>query len=139
MEEKEVLLDSDTLSFYMKAHETVVKNFDSYVAENGYVYLSRISVVEILGGLIHKDAQRQIREFKQLIASHKILDTDEVSAELSAEIYAELRKKGKHSGNYDILIAGIAKAHHLKLVTNNTKDYENIDGLELVNWTIKVS
>lgn len=66
------------------------------------------------------------------------MDTTELSAEISADIFAELYKKGRHSGNYDILIAGIAMANDLTLVTNNTKDYNQITGLSLDNWTLKV-
>jgi tRNA(fMet)-specific endonuclease VapC len=136
---KEVILDTDTLSFYLKRHPNVVSHFDEYVEKHGYVSISRISVVEILGGLRAKNAVRQIERFKNLIAEHKILDTTELSAEISADIFAELWKKGKHSGNYDILIAGIAIANDLILVTNNTKDYDNISRLSLDNWTLKVA
>ncbi len=135
---KEVLLDTDTLSYYLKQHSQVVARFDDYVESHGFVFLSRITVVEILGGLRARNASRQIEVFKKLIAKHKILDTTELSAEISAEIFAELYKKGRHSGNYDILIAGIAMANDLTLVTNNTKDYNQISGLSLDNWTLKV-
>jgi tRNA(fMet)-specific endonuclease VapC len=135
---KEVILDTDTLSYYLKRHPIVVSNFDEYVNQHGYVFISRISVVEILGGLRAKSATNQIERFKNLLAEHKILDTTELSAEISADIFAELWKKGKHSGNYDILIAGIAIANDLTLVTNNTKDYEHISHLSLDNWTLKI-
>jgi tRNA(fMet)-specific endonuclease VapC len=135
---KEVLLDTDTLSYYLKQHPQVVARFDHYVETKGFVFISRITVVEILGGLRTRNATRQIESFKRLLAEHKILDTTEVSAEISAEIFAELYKKGRHSGNYDILIAGIAMANDLTLVTNNTKDYNQISGLSLDNWTLKV-
>jgi tRNA(fMet)-specific endonuclease VapC len=135
---KEVLLDTDTLSYYLKKHPQVVARFDDYVETHGYVFISRITVVEILGGLRTRNATRQIEFFKRLLAEHKILDTTELSAEISADIFAELYKKGRHSGNYDILIAGIAMANDLTLVTNNTKDYNQITGLSLDNWTLKV-
>jgi tRNA(fMet)-specific endonuclease VapC len=135
---KEVLLDTDTLSYYLKKHPQVVARFDDYVETHGYVFISRITVVEILGGLRTRNATRQIEFFKRLLADHKILDTTELSAEISADIFAELYKKGRHSGNYDILIAGIAMANDLTLVTNNTKDYNQITGLSLDNWTLKV-
>ena len=133
---KEVLLDTDTLSYYFKQHPQVVGHFNKYRATQGYVFISRISIVEILGGLKTKNAIRQIENFHSFIAQHKILDTTEISAEISANIFAELWKKGRHSGNYDILIAGMAIANDLTLVTNNTKDYDNITGLSLDNWTI---
>ena len=133
---KELLLDTDTLSYYFKHHPQVVVQFNTYVEQKGFIFISRVSIVEILGGLKSKNATRQITDFKSFIANHKILDTTEASANLSADIFAELWQKGKHSGNYDILIAGMALSNDLTLVTNNTKDYINITGLSLDNWTL---
>ncbi len=35
----------------------------------------------------------------------------------------------------DLLIAGIALANHLVLVTRNTRHFERINGLELADWS----
>lgn len=48
--------------------------------------------------------------------------------------FAKLRKKGKTIQHTDALIAGTAIVNDLKLITNNTKHYEGIDGLDLENW-----
>lgn len=135
---KQVIIDTDILSYYMKGQSNVVENFDNHVNEFGFVFISRITIIEILGGLKSKNADSQITKLKALIAKHKILDTSEMSAEISSNIFAQLQKVGKHSGNYDILIAGIAIANNLTLVTNNEKDYENIQDLEIANWTLTV-
>lgn len=135
---KQVIVDTDILSYYMKGQPNVVKNFDEHVEKSQFVYISRISVIEILGGLKVKNAEKQISRFKALISKHKILDTTEISAEISSSIFAQLHKLGKHSGNYDILIAGIAIANNLMLITNNEKDYQNIEGLEIKNWTLLI-
>jgi len=135
---KQVIIDTDILSYYMKGQSTVVENFENHINELGFVYISRITIIEILGGLKSKNADKQISKLKNFIAKHKILDTSEFSSEISSSIFAQLQKIGKHSGNYDILIAGIAIANNLTLVTNNEKDYENIHDLEIINWTLKV-
>ncbi len=140
MKLKDVLLDTDILSYIMKKKSIVMENYQNQIQIKGSdsIYISRISVIEILGGLKARNANRQIADFQELLAKHKILDTTELSAIVSTDIFAELTKKGKHSGNYDILIAGIAIANNLTLITNNEKDYENISGLDTVNWTLKV-
>jgi tRNA(fMet)-specific endonuclease VapC len=62
------------------------------------------------------------------------LEIDEKSSEITAEYISFLLQNGKHSGTFDVLIAGIAKARNLTLITNNTKDYQNFSGLQLDNW-----
>lgn len=136
--EKKVIVDTDILSMYMKGNTNVIKNFESYINEHGFVYISRLTVLEILGGLKAKNAIKQIADFRNVLKKHQILELTEISVEISSDIFAQLCKKGRHSGNYDILIAGIAMANDLTLSTNNLKDYENIDGLALVNWTLKI-
>ena len=34
----------------------------------------------------------------------------------------------------DLMIAAVALVHDLTLVTNNTKDFQNIPGLRLEDW-----
>jgi len=132
---KEVIVDSDILSYYFKKHKIVAKNFNDYINKKRYVYISRITVFEILSGLKSKNAKRQLEEFNKFLKKNKILELTAKSVETSSDIFADLRQKGKTSGSSDILIAGIAISNDLKLSTNNIKDYENIPNLELINWT----
>jgi tRNA(fMet)-specific endonuclease VapC len=54
----------------------------------------------------------------------------------SAEQFDRLRrqKKLRKIGRADLLIAGIALAHHATLVTRNLRHFRQIDGLIVENW-----
>ncbi len=132
----QILLDTDIISYYMRGNEQVVLNYTQHIDLQGFVYVSRISVLEILGGLKIKNATNQIQRFRNFLAQNQILELTPEASEIASDIFAELHKQGKHSGNYDILIASTAIAHDLTLCTNNTKDYENILNLSLVNWVL---
>ena len=54
--------------------------------------------------------------------------------ELAARIYAELYTKHFTVKDADILIAAFCMVNGYTLVTANTKDFENIDNLQFVNW-----
>ncbi len=56
------------------------------------------------------------------------------SIRLSAKAYGKLRREGITIGNSDLLIAGIALSKGYVLATNNTNHFQNIEGLELINW-----
>ena len=45
-----------------------------------------------------------------------------------------LRRAGTPIGPYDVLIAAIALAHDLVLVTHNTKEFERVQGLKIEDW-----
>ena len=52
----------------------------------------------------------------------------------AARIYAELYTKRFTITDADILIAAFCMENGYTLVTANIKDFENIDGLQIVNW-----
>ncbi|WP_338813385.1 PIN domain-containing protein [Bernardetia sp. Wsw4-3y2] len=91
---KKVLLDTDILSYYLKKNPVVVANFENYLAEHHQVFISRITVIEIMGGLKVKSASKQLEFFENFISSFQILDTSKEVAQLASSIFAELYKKG---------------------------------------------
>lgn len=50
------------------------------------------------------------------------------------DIRAYLARQGQPIGPYDLQIAAIARAHHLILVTHNTKEFSRVPGLTLEDW-----
>lgn len=64
----------------------------------------------------------------------KILPFDDMAAAEYGKICAYLQKQGTSIGTMDMLIAGHAKAHHLILVTNNTREFMRIPELQIENW-----
>ena len=61
----------------------------------------------------------------------------EKAALIHAELRAALKKKGKPTQKTDSLIASIALANHMVLVTRNTKHFEaiqEVSELEIENW-----
>lgn len=49
-------------------------------------------------------------------------------------IRADLAAQGKPIGANDLMIAAIARAHHLTLVTHNTGEFSRVLGLRLDDW-----
>ena len=134
MKYKKVLIDTDILSHFLRKNPVVVTHFENYILEHEKITISRITVIEILGGLKAKSASKQLQNFEELIHSFHILDTSEKVAQLASDAFASLYKKGRHSGNFDVINAAIAMENDLAICTNNVKDYQNIEGLEIVNW-----
>jgi len=62
------------------------------------------------------------------------LALDREDARFAAEIRAILRRAGTPIGPYDTLIAGQARARNLILVTNNTREFSRVGGLQIEDW-----
>jgi tRNA(fMet)-specific endonuclease VapC len=132
---KPILLDTDILSEFFRGNPKVIDKVSKYINEYNFISLSIITYYEILNGLLYKDAQKQLLRFEDFITLNEIIQLNTSSAKISAYIQADLRIRGLEIGHTDTLIAGIAISNGLVLVTNNTKHFKRIKGLEIVNWT----
>lgn len=133
---KPCLLDTDILSLFFRNHSKVVESFNLYLQEYQKLNFSLITYYEILSGLKHRDAHKQIEKFMAFSQQNNIIVLNQKSVIISAEIYANLRKKGTPVDDIDLLIAGVAMANNLVLITHNQKHFGKIEGLELADWTI---
>lgn len=75
--------------------------------------------------------QEQLAEF---VSAVTVLPFGLQEAKRAAEIRVELEKSGTFLGPYDILIAATASAGQATLVTHNTKEFNRIKGLDVVDW-----
>jgi tRNA(fMet)-specific endonuclease VapC len=131
---KQVLVDTDIISLFLRNHANVVKRFREYLSEYNRINFSIITYYEILSGLKYRDAQKQLKSFLEFAEYNSILPVTRDSIDISAELYAHLRRTGKLIDDIDILIAGIALSNNLMLVTHNRKHFNRIDDLELADW-----
>ena len=132
---KPALIDTDILSMFFRGNANVVSQFQTYLAEYRQLNLSIVTYYEVLSGLKHRDAQKQLTLFLDFAAQNVILPLTVQSVTLSADIYAKLRQYGTPVDDIDLLIAGVALANNLVLVTHNQRHFNRIEFLELQDWS----
>ena len=71
-----------------------------------------------------------------LLTNIDILDFDAAAAESYGAIRADLEKRGTPIDPLDMMIAGHAKSLGYTIVTNNTKEFNRVLGLNVENWAI---
>lgn len=128
------LIDTDILSYYFKGEKNVIANFEIYLQQYDMIEISVITYYEILGGLLAKNALKQLSIFKEFVADNIVIPMTDNSARISAELYSVLRLSGKIVDDIDLLIAGIAIDNDLTLISNNEKHFSRIPGLRIENW-----
>ena len=67
-----------------------------------------------------------------------MLDFHDDAAIHYAQIRADLKKRGEMIGANDLFIAAHARSLGLRLVTNNTSEFNRVKGLALENWTLSI-
>jgi len=89
------------------------------------------------GWLRMPDGQRKDkigRYIQQVVSAIPVLPYDEAAARIHANIRCECAQIGFSLAFVDGQIASIAMAHGLTLVTRNLKDFQQVQGLRVVNW-----
>jgi predicted nucleic acid-binding protein len=97
--------------------------------EEGRLAISAITVFELFAGVTSAKRLKQIEIFCESVP---VFELDLLAAAHAAQVYTDLRSKGKSVGNQDILIAGICLASGLPLLTRNAAHFASINGLELI-------
>jgi len=97
---KPVLVDTDILSLFLRGQQAVTEHFHTYLAEHHQINFSIITYYEIVSGLRHKDAHRQLEGFKEFQRHNRLLPLTIGACDIAAELYARLRKLGTPVGRY---------------------------------------
>jgi tRNA(fMet)-specific endonuclease VapC len=130
----EVLLDTDTLSFFLRNIPKVMAQANDYLKFHKGFTFSVVTNFEILRGLKIKNAIRQITKFGLICLQSKELQLTDSIINCAADIYADLYKRGLLILDADILIAATALENNLSIVTNNESHFNRITGLQILNW-----
>ncbi len=128
------MLDTNICVYLIKKKpENVLRNLQSNIGDG--VAVSAITLAELIHG-VEASAYPEQNTFalNQFLAIVDIMPFDDEAAAEYGKICATLRRQGTPIGVMDMLIAAHAKAKGLIIVTNNVREFERVEGLELENW-----
>ena len=99
------------------------------------IKLSAISLAELEYGVSKsRNRNENRRALVHFASAFDILAFDDRDAEVYGLLRADLEKKGRVIGPYDMEIAAQAITRKLILVSNNTAEFSRIPHLRLENW-----
>ena len=127
------LLDTNMVIYIQRGIPGVLQK----LAEVGrqQVALPSLVVAELAYGVEKSTHQARNRErLEQLLTEMAVLPWAHTAIWHYARHFHELRQKGLPIGHMDLLIASQALAEDATLVTNNTREFERVQGLKLENW-----
>ena len=130
---RKLIVDTDVASYVFKWHPEFAPRY-IHLLQGAELFLSFMSVAE--GGASQANwGTRQRDLLEQYIADFAVLHSDNSLCSWWAEVKTESRQKGRPMGSADAWIAATALALSVPLVTNNAKDYQHLDGLQIVSLT----
>lgn len=128
------MLDTDICIYAMKKKpEKVLQRLKEEI--NDGVCISSITLAELEYGMKHSsNPAKNEQALLRFLLPFDVLPFGAAAASEHGEIRAYLQKAGTSIGAMDMLIAAHAKSEDIVLVTNNTREFERVVGLELENW-----
>ena len=129
-----MMLDTNICIYIIKNRPTSVRS-KLQEFSIGDLCISTITVSELLYGAYKSQfVEKNLKAIESFLMPFDIVDYDYMASIEYGKIRASLEKKGQVIGNMDMQIAGHALSLDMILVTNNTREFERVAGLELDNW-----
>jgi predicted nucleic acid-binding protein len=123
------LIDSDVLIYFLKGDSQAITTIKKL--KDTSLYVSVISVGEILEGLQGTFHKKKLAQFRELLQTVTIINIDLPIIEKFAQLRRSLRAKGLLIDNFDLLIASTCLVHSLSIITNNSTHFRRIEGLKM--------
>jgi tRNA(fMet)-specific endonuclease VapC len=102
------------------------------------LYISSITLAELEFGIENAEHEYKSRNriaLMEFLAIMEIKYFDENAAKEYGILKKDLKDKKCLIGSFDMLIGAHAKSLKMTLVSNNTREFERIQNLEIEDWT----
>jgi len=125
-----VLLDTDVLSEIFKGkNDSIIAHAMDYRSQYGYFTTSVITMMEMVKGFQKVQREDALKKLLAALKGTEILAFEREAAKFAGRIFGDLERNGQPVGRSDPMIAGIAIAHDLTLVSGNLSHYQRIQNL----------
>ena len=128
------LLDTCVISDFAQGHPEVLARIKAAAPDD--LAASVVTEMEVAYGLLLNPrlAARLKPVMDDFFGAIRVLSYDHKAVAATAKARADLKRRGRPIGAYDVLIAGTALANKLILVTSNLREFERVEGLTVEDW-----
>ncbi|MFZ2958557.1 MAG: type II toxin-antitoxin system VapC family toxin [Candidatus Ozemobacteraceae bacterium] len=127
------LLDTNVCIQWMNGEERL-RNRAVAAGSKGLFITNSILAELFFGAFNSGRVDANLARVETFIQGLNVMGGSQESARIFGRIKADLRKAGKPTQDFDLLIASVALASDFILVTGNQKHFESIPGLRIENW-----
>ena len=129
-----MILDTDILVALLKGKRDANEAMQALQEKGDEVATTIISAYELLkGAYLSSRPQDNLAEVQELLSNINILDLTLQACEEASKIYQELKKTGSLIGEFDVLIAAIARTHEETIISRD-EHFTFISGIKVTEW-----
>ena len=128
-----ILLDTNICVYIISAKPAaVLARFQQY--RLGDIGLCSVVAAELAFGVAKSGSARNRQALEMFLAPLTILPFDAAAVWAYGDLRADLERRGTPIGSLDTMIAAHALSQQALLITNNTREFAKVPGLQLDNW-----
>jgi predicted nucleic acid-binding protein len=129
------ILDTDIIVALLTGTPEAIAKIASIEEKGETISTTIVTVYELLkGAYLSRRCEENLARVTDVISNMQILDLTFIACEEAAKIYIELKNKGSMVGEFDILIAAIARASNEELVTRDEYFEILVPASKLQKW-----
>ncbi len=128
------LLDTNTCIRYLNQRSQAIINRLNAISDSEIVICSVVKAELYLGAMKSQIPERTMIKQRVFAERFHSFPFDDNPALVYAKIRAILEQSGTPIGSNDMMIASIAIANGLILVTHNTREFSRVGDLKIEDW-----
>jgi tRNA(fMet)-specific endonuclease VapC len=132
------LLDTIVCVMYLNGRSTSVRDRLHSIDLEEMAVCSIVKAELFYCAMRSNNPTRTLARQQEFLAGFASLPFDDEAAIVCGRMRARLASAGTPIGTCDLLIAAIALASNLTLVTHNTREFGRVDGLQVEDWEVEV-
>lgn len=130
------LLDTNTCIRHLNQRSPAIIQKLSKLSPEDIAVCSIVKAELFAGAAKSNDPERTLIKQQKFLNRFVSLPFDDRAATVYGPMRARLERLGTPIGPLDMLIAAIAMANDLILVTHNIAEFSRIDGLKIEDWEV---
>lgn len=128
------LLDTDICIEYLRGSDPGIRDRLLTLSPNEVSLCSIVKAELLFGAQNSQKIAANLRRLRDFFQPFQSAPFDDRAAERYGSVRAHLRREGNEIGSNDLMIAAIAVANDMTLVTHNQREFHKVPGLRIVEW-----
>lgn len=129
------LLDTDICIDFLRGSDAGVRDRLWACSPHDVCLCSVVKAELLFGAHNSQKVAANLRRLRDFFEPFQSVSFDDGAAEIYGSLRSHLRRERSEIGSNDLMIAAIAIALGLTLVTHNRAEFERVPGLRLAQWT----
>ena len=129
-------LDSNIISFYLRGNAAVIDNIEKAMDGDHSIIITPIAYYEVKRGLLLINATKQLKRLMDFCELFSVGEFGDYLLDEAIRIYVQEKKAKRNTEDADIFIAAFCLHNNYILVTDNTRHFQNIENIQIVNWSV---